>query len=180
MDVRENEMATSRPRTDWAAIWGGVFTFFAIWSVFGFLALAIFGSAANPTNSSAATGISVGMGIWAVVLTIIAMYVAGLETGKLATVASRHDGLVHGMIMFGLAVVATIVITVIAGNGLAAATGAGETAHNAYLLDVFKGQGWVGFIALFLGWLAAMGGASMGASRKVEGARNVREIRPAA
>ena len=45
------------------------------------------------------------MGVWTVVLTISAMYVAGLETGHLAGVVARHDGLMHGMMMFGLAVV---------------------------------------------------------------------------
>jgi hypothetical protein len=38
--------------------------------------------------------------------------------------------------------------------------------HNPYLLNVFADLGWVGFIALFLGWLAAMGGAATGAKRK--------------
>jgi len=178
--TRENEIVLVRARTDWGAIWAGAFTFIAIWSVFGFLGKAIFASAANSGTASTGNGLSVGMAIWAIVLTIIAMYVAGLETGRLAAVASRHDGLVHGMIMFGLAVVASLVIMILAGNGLAAGTPIEGTVHNPYLLDLFTGMGWVGFLSLFLGWLAAMGGAFTGASRKVQAARNVQQIRPAA
>jgi hypothetical protein len=178
--TKENEEVALRVRTDWGAIWAGVFTFIAIWSVFGFLGMAVFATAANPSASSPVTGMSVGMGIWAIVLTIIAMYIAGLETGRLAAVASRHDGLIHGMIMFGLAVTANFVIAIMAGNSLSGSTGVQGTAHNPYLLDVFVGLGWVGFLCLFLGWLAAMGGAATGVSHKAEAPRNVRQMRPAA
>lgn len=33
-----NEAVAVHTSTDWRAIWAGVFTFFAIWSVFGFWA----------------------------------------------------------------------------------------------------------------------------------------------
>src|SRR5919201_2243788 len=90
-------------RVDWRAVWGGTFIFYAIWAVFGALGLAIFASNANRSAAAPVTGQSVGMAIWAVVLTIIAMYVAGRETGRLANVGSRHVGWVHRMIMFVLA-----------------------------------------------------------------------------
>ena len=35
--------------------------------------------------------------------------------------------------------------------------------HTPYLLGIFANLGWFGFLSLFLGWLAAMGGASTGA-----------------
>ncbi len=102
-----NEHTTARAsRTDWGAIWAGVFTFVAIWSVFGLLGLAIFASLGNPDVANRLMGMSLGMDIWAIVLTIIARYVAGRETGRLAAVGNRHDGLIHGMIMFGLSVIA--------------------------------------------------------------------------
>lgn len=172
-----------RGRTDWGAIWAGVFTFIAIWSVFGLLGMAIFASAANPNAANPVSGMGPGMGIWAIVLTIIAMYVAGLETGRLAGVANRHDGLIHGMIMFGLSVVATLVITVLGGNTLTGSAGVTGSSHNPYLLDIFSGLGWIGFVSLFLGWLAAMAGAAAGVSKQIRNVRQpseIRDIRPAA
>ena len=160
---RNENVVLARGRTDWGAIWGGVFTFVAIWSVFGVLGMAIFASVANPNTQNPVTGMSVGMGVWAVILTIIAMYVAGLETGRLAAVTSRHDGLVHGMIMFGLSVVAALVVSAIGGLSLSSGPGVAGGAYSPYILAVFADLGWIGFLALLLGWLAAMGGASQGA-----------------
>ncbi len=169
-----------RSRTDWGAIWAGVFCFVAIWSVFGLLGEAIFASATNPNAANPVTGMNIGMSMWGIILTIIAMYVAGRETGRLAGVATRHDGLIHGMIMFGLSVVTTIVIVVLAGATLSGGVGiTGTSAHSPYVLSVFADLGWAGFVALLLGWLAAMGGASTGVTKKTA-TNNIRDIRPAA
>lgn len=155
------------PNTRWGAIWAGVFTFAAIWAVFEALAVAIF------SNSS---GGAVGLQVWTVVLTIIAMYVAGLETGRMAGIANRRDGLVHGMIMFGLSVVSTVIVTTFATGMLYG----GGTAH---AVTISAGTEWGYFCALFFGWLAAMGGASTGVARRFTATPVVREpiqMRPAA
>lgn len=171
-------IAVVKPHVDWGAIWVGVFTFIGIWSVFGLLGTAIFSSAANPAAAHPISGMGVGMGIWAIVLTIIAMYVAGLETGRLAAVTNRHDGLIHGLAMFGLSVAATLVIVSLGETAMS--TGVSTTAHSSYLLSLASGLGWAGFIALFLGWLAAMGGASSGVQRKIQTERPVQQFRNAA
>ena len=176
--VYRNESAKFVRRTDWGAIWGGFFTFLAIWSVFGALGLAIFASMANPNALRPVLGMSVGLGIWVIVLTIIAMYVAGRETGRLAAVNNRHDGLIHGMMMFGLSFAAVMVLLEVGGISL---TGGAAIAgpHSPYVLTVFADLGWIGFVALFLGWLAAMIGASSGVLHK-SSESNVKDIRPAA
>ena len=153
------------PGTRWGAIWAGVFTFAAIWGVFEALGVAIFPSL---------TG--VGIQVWTVILTIIAMYVAGLETGRLAAIANRHDGLVHGMIMFGLAAVSAVILTAFSAGVLT-----GSNAARAVYIPT--GTQWGYFCALFFGWLAAMGGASAGVARRFTASRSVNEpipMRPAA
>jgi len=180
-DYREDYLPR---RTDWGAIWAGIFCFFAIWSVLGALGVAIFASSANPGANAPVLGQSIGMAIWVIVLTIIAMYVAGRETGHLADVRTRHDGLLHGLIMFGLSVVGLIVLISVGGSALAQGSGVAGSTHSPYALTVVADLGWAGFVALFLGWLAAMFGASSGVSHKVIPASTVRneprEIRPAA
>jgi hypothetical protein len=178
---RNDTVVYGPARVSWGAIWAGVFTFSAIWAVFGALALAIFASNANPNATAPVTGQSVGMAIWSIILTIIAMYVAGRETGRLAAVTTRHDGLIHGMIMFGLSVVSAVILTALAGAVLSGGNGIqGTSAHNGYVLGVFADLGWSGFVALLLGWLAAMGGGSQGVAKKIEPPANVRDIRSAA
>jgi hypothetical protein len=181
---RGDYTAMRRP-TNWGAIWAGIFCFYALFSVFGALGMAIFASNANPNTSAPVMGQNVGIAIWAIVLTIIAMYVAGRETGRLANVASKHDGLIHGLIMFGLAVVGLIILGSIGGTALSqgSASTTNASTHSPYALTVVADLGWSGFVALFLGWLAAMLGASAGTGRqeKTTAIRGeTREIRPAA
>lgn len=170
--------ATVRSRVDWGAIWAGVFTFIGIWSVFGLLGAVIFASAANPAAARPLSGMGWGMSIWAIVLTIIAMYVGGRVTGGLAAIVNRRAGPVHGLAMFGLSIAVVMAIVVLAGNGIG--NGAETAAHNLYFVDVISGLGWAGFFSLFLGWLAALGGASSGSQQKVMPEKNVQPIRNAA
>jgi|SRR5579885_44922 len=167
-------------QVSWGAVWGGVFTFTAIWSVFGLLGMAIFASNASPNAPAPVTGQSTGIAIWSIILTIIAMYVAGRETGRLAAVTNRHDGLIHGMIMFGLSVVSVLVLLSLGGAVLSGGTGVQSGTHSGYVLGTFADLGWAGFVALLLGWLAAMAGGSQGVATRNEPPSNVRDISRAA
>lgn len=176
--VNSQYVPVTRGPVDWGAIWAGVFTFVAIWSVFGMLGAAIFASAANPNVTRPVTGMGVGESIWAIVLTVIAMYVAGRETGHLAAVTSRREGITHGMAMFGLSVIAALVVIAIGGNSISGP--AVPSTHSAYSLGIISGLGWAGFVSLFLGWLAALSGASTGARRQNETQGTVQPIRKVA
>jgi hypothetical protein len=136
-------------RLNWGAIWAGVFTFFAIWSVFGALCLAIFASSAS---------LSMALSVWSIILTIIAMFVAGRTTGQLAGITNTREGLMQGMIMFGLAVTSALFIVTIGATAFSNIQVSG-TVHSSWL-GIFSDFGWALFVGLFLGWLAAMGGAS--------------------
>jgi hypothetical protein len=48
------------------------------------------------------------------------------------------------------------------------------------MLTAISSVGWFGFVALFLGWLCAMGGASSAARAERQAAAPVRDIRTAA
>jgi hypothetical protein len=175
--VYRNEGFAIAPRTNWGAIWAGMFTFAAIWSVFGLLGEAIFASSASHHAAAPVSGMSIGMGVWAVILTIIALYIGGRVTGDLAHVATRAEGAIYGITMFGLSVIATVLIVILAGSALGSGVAGG--AHSPYILTGFSDIGWIGFFSLFLGWLAAMGGAAS-AVKTVSPVSNVRDIRPAA
>lgn len=158
--IEDFTIVTRRP--NWGAIWAGVFTFLAIWSVFGALALGVF---EHPANAAApVTRMSPGLAIWGIVLTIIAMFVAGRVTGGMSGIVNSRDGMTHGMIMFGLSVAAGLILFLVGGSGFIG-TRVVATTHGGYVLGVFSYFGWALFVALFLGWLAAMAGAS--SARKV-------------
>jgi hypothetical protein len=147
MSDLNTSVVTIPARFHWGAIWAGVFTFLAIWFVFGSLCLAIWAGSPN---------LNVALSVWGIILTIIAMFVAGRTTGQLAGVTTSREGTLLGMTMFGLAVVSAGVCFVLAfgrTRGLDVAPGATVPA-------MFTNYGWALFIGLFLGWLAAIGGAS--------------------
>jgi hypothetical protein len=164
----ENLIAARRG-VKWGAVWAGVFTFVAIESVFGMLAVAIFVSPVNPAAVHPITGLSVGASIWAIVLTVIAMYVAGLITGRLAEVSTRNEGAAHGQAMFGLSVLGALILTLLAGVGMTTAA-AGVSSPVAHVVNTLAGMGWATFVALLLGWLGAMMGGSMAVRRQREAA----------
>ena len=141
-NVQLDSMSLSR-RLNWGAVWAGVFAFLGIWFVFGALCLAIF---ANSTSFGLA------LSIWGTVLTIIAMFVAGRLTGQLSGSTNSREGMMPGMVMFGLAATSGLLIVVCGSVVFGGVHGS--------LLDIFSDFGWAIFVGLFVGWLAAMGGAS--------------------
>lgn len=175
-----NENLTNiRRGTNWSAIWAGVFTFAAIWSVFGVLGIAVFTSAANPNAAHPITGMSVGESVWAIILTIIAMYVGGFVTGRLSAVTTRHEGAAHGQAMFGLSVTGVILLLILASAGMSSGTTTASS-HSPYILGAIADIGWAGFVALFLGWIGAMAGASHGQRQRTgtgSSERPVQQIR---
>ena len=170
----------ARNGTPWGAIWAGVFSFTAIWSIFGLLGEAIFASSASPAAAQPVSGMSVGMGIWSVILTMIAMYVAGRVTGHFAGVSQRGDGAVLGTTMFGLTVMAAFVVILLAGTAMSGYAPVPGSAHSPYMLTVFASVGWAGFVSLLLGWFCAMGGTIHSIRQMARPAAEVRDIRNAA
>lgn len=166
---RTPDSPVARRQTEWGAIWAGVFAVAAVWSVFGLLGVSIFKVSAGGSVSPW------GMGIWSIVLTLIAEYVGGRVTGHLSGVQTRSDGVTCGMTMFGLSAVSAAVLTV-----LVAAAAAGTThaqASGSYLAGVSITGSWFVFVALFLGWLGAIAGA-VSAGRPIERqAATVHDIR---
>jgi hypothetical protein len=152
--------------------------------VFGLLGEAIFASAANPNSANAVgNGIGWGMGIWSIILTMIAMYVGGRVTAEFSGVTTRHDATLAGMTMFGLSVTSTIVLVVLAGSALAGGTSVASATRGS-VISTLSGLGWAGFVSLFLGWLCAMWGASSGIRPQstesvLQDTDNVRDIRVA-
>ena len=183
-DLTYRNEAVDRPwrGAGWGAIWAGMFSFIAIWSVFGMLGEAIFAGSANPNTAQPVSGMSVGMGFWSVILTIIAMYVAGRVTAHCRRHRSNdqdHAGHDHVRVISD-------------GGGRYPGSGRnsafrrlGPCRRNSQPVHVDRilRRGLDRFLCLFLGWLAAMGGAP---SRTwlnpplVAERSNVQDIRPAA
>jgi len=159
--IGNENLVVPRRAVNWGAIWAGVFTFWAIWTVFGMLGIGVFTSAASAHAAQSFAGMNVGESIWLIVLTAIAMYVAGLVTGRLSAVTTRQEGAAHGQAMFGVGVAGVILFLILASLGTTTTLTA-ASAHSPYVIGLLSEIGWASFVALFLGWIGAMIGGSQG------------------
>jgi len=107
----------------------------------------------------------------------LAIFAGSSSASRLAGDLTRHDAVIHGMIMFGLAVVGAFVLQALPGMFLPLGSASGAGTYGTHTLGV--GTEWTLFLALFLGWLAAMGGAIGGAKQEVMQRQPV-PMRPAA
>lgn len=90
-------------RLSWGAIVAGMFVATALHVVLALLGLAIGMDVWSPGDRVDTLGAS--LGIWTVVSGIIALFVGGLVTGRLAGVLTRGDGALHGAVLWSLATI---------------------------------------------------------------------------
>jgi len=161
----------SLPRSfSWTGIFAGTFLFLAIETTFGVLGAAIFGSATNPAAANPiGPGVSAGLGIWMVILSIIALYFAGQLAGRLAGANTRNMGMYAGLVTFGMSVFSAILITALTLMGTVGGT-TGIAVASPYRLDsiVTTGGYWL-FVALVLAMFSAAMGGIQGAERGTRG-----------
>jgi hypothetical protein len=146
----------------WPAIFAGTFVFLAIEVTFGVLGAAIFASASNPASAHPVSGMSAGIGIWLVILSIIALYFGGRAAAALSGTTDRHVGMYHGLVTFGASVFTSVVVgaMVLGTTTIAPATRAANAAGPATVSDYVATAGYWLFVALLLGMIAAAMGGS--------------------
>ena len=90
-------------RLSWGAIFAGLVVATALQIVFALLGVGIGFSAWDPGDSARALG--VGALVWWVAATLVALFIGGRTTGRLAGVLTRKDGILHGIVMWGLSTI---------------------------------------------------------------------------
>lgn len=156
------DVGVRRSEISWSAIFAGCFMFLAIEVTFGILGLAIFASAANPQASHPVGGMSTGIGIWTIVLSIIALYFAGKTAGRLSGTVDRTIGMYHGLVTFGMSIFATVLIASLVMGSTSSGVAANQVGSGTIAGAVSTG-GWWMFFAFLLAFLASAGGGSHGA-----------------
>ncbi len=90
----------------WGAIFGGGVAALGIASMLYALGLALGLSWIDPQDPSSLRPTGVFSGIWLVVVSLVALFVGGYVAARGAGVTSRGHGALHGLVMWGLSVVA--------------------------------------------------------------------------
>jgi len=150
----------------WTGIFAGTFLFLAIEATFGILGVAIFTSATNPNAANpVGPGISAGVGIWMVVLSIIALYFAGKLAGRLTGANTRNMGMYAGLVTFGMCIFTAALISALTLGSTVSGTNGIEAVNPVRLADILTTGGYWLFIALVLAMFSAAMGGIHGAQR---------------
>lgn len=147
----------------WSGIFAGTFLFLAIEATFGILGVAIFASATNPASANpVGPGISAGVGIWMVVLSIIALYFGGKLASRMGGATTRNMGMYAGLVTFGMCIFTSVLTTaLVLGSTVGGTTGIGF-ASPTRITDMLTTGGYWLFVALVLAMISAAAGGIHG------------------
>ncbi len=112
--------AGSRARVSWSAIFAGVVLVVAIEMLLALLGTGIGLGFINPNAGTTpdAGSFGKGAGIWWLGSTVIALVVGSYAAARLAGVPTRFDGMLHGLVIWGLALLLTVYLITSAVGGL--------------------------------------------------------------
>jgi hypothetical protein len=107
-------------RISWAAIFGGVIMVIAVQLLLSLLGAGIGASTVNVNAGSTpdASSFSIGAGIWWIVSSVVALAFGGYVSAWLAGIELRWDGMLHGLITWGIATLLTIYLLTSAVGGI--------------------------------------------------------------
>ncbi len=120
-------VATSGPnvarRISWGAIIAGVVIALVVQLLLGILGIGIGTSTIDPlSEANPVAGIGTGAGIWFAVSLLIALFIGGYVAARAAGLPRRQDGLLHGVLVWGLTTLLTFYLLTTTVGGLIGGT----------------------------------------------------------
>lgn len=110
-------------RISWGAIFAGVVVVLAAQLLLGTLGLGIGASTVSPTTQQEPMqGLGIGTAIWFGVSTLLALFAGGMVAGRLAGMPLRMDGMLHGLVVWGLSTLLTFYLLTTAVGGIIGGT----------------------------------------------------------
>jgi len=114
------DLTHTHQRISWAAIFGGVILVVAVQLLLSLLGVGIGLGTVNTNLGSTptASSLGIGAGVWWVVSSCIALGLGGYVAAWLAGIEIRFDGVLHGLITWGVAMLLTIYLLTSAIGGI--------------------------------------------------------------
>ncbi|MFD1951693.1 hypothetical protein ACFSGX_13035 [Sphingomonas arantia] len=118
--VHEGRLPKSPARISWGAIFAGVVLAIAVQLVLGILGTGIGMTLVDPVEGTTpgAAGFGIGAGIYWLITTVVALGVGGYAASRLAGAHDRFDGLVHGLVVWGVTLILTLYLLTSAVGGI--------------------------------------------------------------
>lgn len=102
-------------RVDWSAIFAGLVLAIITQVLLTLLGLSLgLGLAPEAVESGQAGGLGIGAGVWWFITALISLYVGASIAAKMSTSVTRHEGALHGVIMWALSAIVMILLAVTA------------------------------------------------------------------
>src|SRR5688500_3191170 len=96
-------------RISWGALFAGAIVALVVQIVLTLLGFGIGLGVVNPSaGTSAMTGIGIGAAIWLVVSTLVSLFIGGFIAGRLAGIPTKSDGMLHGIVVWGIGTLVSI------------------------------------------------------------------------
>jgi hypothetical protein len=132
-------LAVRAPRLSWGAVFAGAFFAIGIWLLLYTLGLGIGLVAIDPDNPTSLRGAGIGTGIWSLIAPLIALFLGGFVAGRVAGIIDRGAGAIHGAVLWSLAVLAGVWMTLFAVKLIVGTTAKATGAVASAAADVTKG-----------------------------------------
>jgi hypothetical protein len=118
--LRKYDRAALQQRISWRALLAGLVIVVAVQLLLGTLGAGIGLSLVHqqPSTMPDASSFSMGAGLWWLVSNLVALCVGGYLTARLAGVASRYDGMLHGLVLWALATLVAVYLLTTAIGGV--------------------------------------------------------------
>jgi hypothetical protein len=111
--------ASLRPTVSWQAVFAGAVIALAIELLLAVLGLAVGLTVVNPgQGGGGANGLGLAAAIWWIVSCIISLFIGSYAGARLANVPSRYDGLLQGLVIWGVGVLVSVWVLGAAATGL--------------------------------------------------------------
>ena len=110
----------ARARVSWSAIFSGVVLVVAVQVLLSVLGAGVGLGMVNlgHADSASASSLGIGAGIWWVVSTVLSLVAGSFVAARLAGVGTRFDGVLHGLVIWGLTLLLTVYLISSAVGGL--------------------------------------------------------------
>lgn len=109
--TRETVVDRRQPAIRWSAVLAGAVVAVGLWGVLQVLGIGAGLAALDPDDATSAHGAALGTGAWSIIAPLIAMFVGGYVSAKLANTYDRRVAGAHAAVMWGVTAVAGLMFT---------------------------------------------------------------------
>lgn len=157
-------------RISWGAIFAGAIIALVTQLALSLLGASIgLGTAESATGGETFAGFNTAAGIWMAISSIVALLGGGYVASRLAGMPDRTDGILHGIVTWGLVTIVAAFFTTVTLGGMLDPAEIGQTAGP----NVSTAALW-GFIAMVVGAISAAVGGAIGVPRDLPASAAVR------